>query len=374
MPLNRYLEWIQSAALPFWLSCAADSDGLFYETLTLDGIPDPSTELRIRTGFRQIYVFAEAGHLELVSRKEALALAEAIAARLVAIARSGDGRPGWPARFRRDGTITDGRRDLYDHAFALLAFAALAKAVGKPEHFRQIDETIDVIDQLASIHGGWNECDQAALPRRQNPHMHLFESSLALFEATAQSRFLDRAENIFDLFNNVFWDRRSGLLFEFFGPAWERSTKYQSDRFDPGHMAEWAWLLRRFDRASETPVRNLCESLYESAHLLGRKENGFLVDETDESGRPLANSFRLWPQTEFLKATIAEAEAQESPELLERAKVFCKRLQETYLTGMPEGTWCDRINSASERTATAIPASTLYHLFSVVPVILRVNG
>ena len=72
MSLRQYEEWIQNAALPFRFSCAEDSDGLFYETLTLYGIPDDSTELRIRTGFRQIYVFAEAGHLELVSRKEAL--------------------------------------------------------------------------------------------------------------------------------------------------------------------------------------------------------------------------------------------------------------------------------------------------------------
>ncbi len=373
MSLPRYVEWIRDAVLPCWLSCAADSTGLFFETLALDGKPNQSAELRLRTGMRQVYVFAEAGHLGLSPKEKAVDLAETIAARLVEVARSG-GRPGWPARFFRNGTITDCRRDLYDHAFALLAMATLVKAACKAEYLDLIDETIDVIDRLASIHGGWNECDRFTLPRRQNPHMHLFESCLALYEATLQSRFLERAGKIFELFNDVFWDGKSRLLTEFFGPAWERSNECRSYQFDPGHIAEWCWLLRRYARASQVPVSHLCEPLYESACRLGRRESGFLVDEMDEIGRPIVDSCRLWPQTEFLKATIVEAEAQGRPELLACAEDFCRALQTVYIEGMPSGTWCDRINLRGERISTAIPASTLYHLLSVVPEILRLES
>ena len=372
MSLAAYADWMRDEALPFWLTRAADADGLFHETLALDGTPMPDTERRLRTGMRQVYVFAHAAQLGLADRARSLDLAERMMARLRARAWAPDGRPGWVARFGRDGAVTDDRRDLYDHAFALHALAALYLATGHADHAGSIDATLDVVDRvLAAPHGGWAESDRHELPRRQNPHMHLFEASLALFEATGEARHLARAGDILELFRDRLFDGATGLLGEFFALDWSRAPGPDGGRLEPGHMAEWVWLLRRYERASAQPVDAVCATLLASAQRLGLTADGFLMDEVDAGGRPLRDRRRLWPQTEYLKALLVQHLATGEAGLLDAAEALVRRLFDSYLTDIPRGAWRDQFRLDGTSTAADIPASILYHAFAPVVEIMR---
>jgi mannose/cellobiose epimerase-like protein (N-acyl-D-glucosamine 2-epimerase family) len=373
MSLHRYVEWVRQVALPFWLARAADSSGVFYETLALDGVPEPNSQLRLRTGMRQAFVFAEAARWGLTDARVATQLAQAIVEQLRSIAWGANGRPGWAARFTRARKITDDRRNLYDHAFALLALSSLSRVTGDEKYLDWIAETMRVIDEdLAAPNGGWAESDRHELPRRQNPHMHLFEASLALFEATRNQQHLARAVEIFGLFRSRFFDAESGLLYEFFGPDWERSLRFRSDRLDPGHMAEWTWLLRRFSRIYDADVDGLCALLLARAQSLGLTPDGFLADEVDVKGKALVDRRRLWPQTEYLKALIVEAGYDNRT--LNEAADFAGHLFANYLRRAPPGGWCDQFSLAGTPTARNIPASTLYHLLGPALEILRIDG
>ncbi len=266
----------------------------------------------------------------------------------------------------------DFRRDLYDHAFVLHALGVLYQATNNPRYLTWIDETLAMIDYgLSASHGGWAENDRRDLPRRQNPHMHLFEASLALYETTGEARHLARAGEIFGLFRSRFFDEDTGFLREFFGPAWEISQSFDSERIYPGHMAEWAWLLRRYQRVTAWPVDRLCATLLENAIRLGRDSSGFLRDLVDLTGRPLVDRRRLWPQTEYLKALIVEGSKTNDSAMLAEADAFSERLFSTYLSNTPSGTWLDEFTVDGELSATGIPASTLYHLFAVAVEILQ---
>jgi mannose-6-phosphate isomerase len=375
MSLADYVGWVRDSALPFWRGCAVDEDGLFYETLALDGTPQPEVELRLRTGMRQVYVFAHAAQLRLIDPPSALALAERLLDRLRACAWARDGRPGWAARFHRNGEITDDRRDLYDHAFALHALGHLHEATRNARYRRWIDETLAVIDEaLQAPHGGWAESDRSELPRRQNPHMHLFEACLALFETTGEARHLARAGEIFGLFRGRFFDEERGFLTEFFGPAWEASPDYHSERTYPGHLAEWTWLLRRYQRATGRPLDGLCAALLDNAVRLGRDASGFLVDLVDVTGRPVVDQRRLWVQTEYLKALVVQGTVGKRAALLRDADALVQRLFATYLAGVPRGAWLDQFTLDGRPSATAIPASSLYHLFAAAVEIGRLPG
>jgi len=373
--LDRYMAWMREAALPFWLERSADARGLFHETLTLDGTPAPGP-LRLRTGMRQAYVFAHAAQLGLLDRDQGLRLATRMMDVLAALAWAPDGHPGWIARFDRGGAVLDDRRDLYDHAFALLALGHLAQATGEARYRTWINQTIAVVDGMQAPHGGWHQSDRRELPRSQNPHMHLFEASLALFEITGEARHLSRAGEIFGLLRGNFLDPETGLLTEFLGPAWERSSAFRSERLDPGHMMEWTWLLRRYERATGHPVEALCGAFFGDALRLGRDPAGFLVDEVTVKGEPLVHWRRLWPQTEYLKALIVQAAATSGAGregLLAEADALAERLLASYLAASPDGTWCDRFDLDGRPTATTVPASTLYHLLAPTAEILRLR-
>lgn len=157
-----------------------------------------------------------------------------------------------------------------------------------------------------------------------------------------------------------------------FGPAWERSLRFRSDRLDPGHMAEWTWLLRRFSRIYDADVDGLCALLLARAQSLGLTPDGFLADEVDVNGKALVDRRRLWPQTEYLKALIVEA-GYDSRTINEAAD-FADHLHTNYLRPAPPGGWCDQFSLAGTPTARNIPASTLYHLFVPALEILRLGA
>jgi mannose/cellobiose epimerase-like protein (N-acyl-D-glucosamine 2-epimerase family) len=372
--LNRYVEWLRTDSLPAWDAVGFDADnGLFFERLTLEGEPDRTAGLRIRTHMRQVYTFAHAALLGMAPAEAALAKAKRGMERARSLAYAPDGRPGWAHSITRDGCITDARRDLYDHAFVLHALAWVFKATGDPTYRALIAATLAAIDELmAAPHGGWAESERHELPRRQNPHMHLFEACLALFETTGEAEHLMRADAIFALFRARFFDAEQGVLREFFGHDWQLGNGFGSGRLDPGHFMEWVWLLRRYARSSGADVEVYCATLIASGERLGF-HGGFLVDEISLDGRPLVDGRRLWPQTEHIKAHLVQYEATGDRRHLQRAEEVTDRLFATYLAGPKPGLWIDRFTLDGRIAVDHVPASIPYHLFAVAAEVLRLG-
>jgi len=374
MSLARYVDWVRTT-LPFWQERSLDpATGLFRERLRLDGTPDAACDLRVRTHMRQAYVFAHAAVLGLLPRAPALAAAGTAMASIRARAWGTGGVPGWAHRLAPDGGVADPRRDLYDHAFALHALAWMAEATGEAAYRRWADETLAAIDVLmAAPAGGWAESDRHELPRRQNPHMHLLEACLALYETGGEPRHLARAAEIVALFRTRFFDEEIGTLREFFGPRWETGEAWRSDRLDPGHMMEWVWLLRRYERASGQPVARHAALLFGAAEHIGTTQGGFLLDEVDPTGRPVSDGCRLWPQTEYLKACLVEFGASGDRGFLTKGDAMAGRMLEVYLDRPRPGLWIDRFDLAGRPAADRVPAGILYHLLAPVVEYLRLD-
>ena len=140
---------------------------------------------------RQIHAYA------LAARRgwhaDAIALVERAFASMVRDYHGRDDREGWIFSIRRDGAVVDTRRDLYTHAFVLLAIASYVEATGHREALALADETLAFIERhmAAPAGGGFvEELPPNGGVRRQNPHMHLFEGLLALWECSRQERHL----------------------------------------------------------------------------------------------------------------------------------------------------------------------------------------
>lgn len=373
MHLTRLTRFFVEEALPVWARTSFDErSGHFMEALELDGSADQSGIVRTRTAARQIYVFAHASVLG-VAPEGALDKSERAFANLHATAWTAGNKPGYARAFNRfTGDVTDPERDLYDHACVLLALAWLWKATGK-EHYRLLaDKLLEAIDvTLAAPFGGWAEDSAGSLPRRQNPHMHFFESCLALCEIAEDTAYAGRTDALFDLFRSKFFEGEHGPLREFFGLDWEVSERFGSHRLEPGHMVEWVWLVRRYAKLRNRDEDALCTALLETAVAIGQdRPTPFLVDEALEDGTPLKQSRRLWPQAELLKAYIMQHEALGDPEYHGKAEELAEALLGTYLTGAPKGCWRDCFDLAGNPVSRTIPASSLYHLWSGIAELL----
>jgi mannose/cellobiose epimerase-like protein (N-acyl-D-glucosamine 2-epimerase family) len=365
-------NWAIETALPFWAGAGVDAQrGGFHERLQLDGTPDRACPRRTRVQARQIYVYAHAAALGWYPEGTGVAL-HALEF-MLAKCRAPDGAPGYVHRLAADNSVLDPLRDTYDHAFVLLALAWLARASGDAQVRALIDEVLAFMDERLSASDGTllEGClplfDQKPPPepRRQNPHMHAYESMLALQETIAHPLAPARAQALRNLLETNFLDQRTGTIGEYFTDDWRRWPDARGELAEPGHHAEWSWLLRRHQRLCGVEAEPLADHLLKVARRAADPATGFIADEVDCTGAIRKASRRCWPQTELAKALLAAAEAG-SPRAADQAADVLRGIEAHYLAGPFPGGWIDQFDAFGRRLADTVPASTFYHLFGAI--------
>jgi mannose/cellobiose epimerase-like protein (N-acyl-D-glucosamine 2-epimerase family) len=357
-------------ALPLWSGEGWDrATGGFIDRLSPDGRADAQAPRRIMVQARQIYCFAKAAQMGWYPQGREVALKGLDY--LLTKAKSPDGKPGFVHVLTPEGAVLKPGRDTYDHAFVLLALATVY-ALDRDAQIRgEIDALCHFLDtQLRSPHGGFLEGLPASMPRRQNPHMHLFEAMIAAFDATHDNVFQNRAGDFFALFLTNLYDKQKQLLGEYFEEDWSRIEPVS---IEPGHQAEWAWLLKGFERITGCPTGRFRGELLASALRYRDAATGCLIDEGDTAGNVKRHTRRLWPQTELAKAWIAQAEAGDAG-AADEARGALVRLERHYLCHPVAGGWHDQFDRDGNSLVATIPASSFYHVLCAVTEAEQVLG
>ncbi|HEY8610740.1 MAG TPA: AGE family epimerase/isomerase [Roseomonas sp.] len=363
--LDQAWTWLRDTTWPLWLEHGVDWPRRgFHESLALDGLRCPAPFRRLRVVARQVFVFAEAHAAGLPRAAEAVELGVDF---LRNRARQADG--GYAQRFGLDGAVLDPHRDLYDHAFVLLALASAARVLPAEPLRREALGLLAYLDSgFRHPQGGYVEGLPPALPRRQNPHMHLLEACLAAWEAFGEAVFLARAGELVELFLTRFLDPATGTLPEYFGETLEPLREEGRHEVEPGHHCEWVWLLdwqRRAAGATEGAEAAASRLLaFVDRHGLN-PALGTACDVVWSDGAVKEAGSRLWPQTERLKAEALRPDA--APEGLGRARNALWR----HIAGAPPGLWFERLDPEGRPLAGPAPASSLYHLTAGILVARR---
>lgn len=358
--IDALTDWYVGLVLPLWARVGTDEFGAFYESLDFSGRPLTGQARRVRVQCRQVHTFTGAARRGWLSEGEAIA-ARAFR-RLVETACPGDGARGCIHTLDDAGAVVSELRDLYDQAFLLLACASRVDAANDPIARGLADRTIAFLDrELASGHGGFLEDDERRTPRRQNPHMHLFEAFLALHAATRDDEWLSLARALERLFDARFFDREHGVLREFFNDDWTLDPEF-GDRLEPGHMAEWRYLIDRFAALAGEDRARAKRLLYDGA--LKFADGPFLPNRARLGDAP-RGARRLWPQTEMLRASLLAARDGDGAAAV-RALDLIDALFATYFNQPTLGLWCDEYDADGAPIAKDVPASILYHIHEAV--------
>ena len=356
--------------LPLWSNEGWDrASGGFVDRLHPDGRADVSAPRRVFVQARQIYCFAKAAQMAWYPEGREIALKGLD--HLLTRAKGPDGRPGFVHTLAPDGGVLDPLRDSYDQAFVLLALATVYALDRDAQIRSEIDALLSFLDaQLRSPHGGFLEGLPASLPRRQNPQMHLFEAMIAAFDATHDMAFQQRAGQFFALFLANLDDKQTRVLGEYFEDDW---SKIEPVSVEPGHQAEWVWLLKGFERITGCPTGRHRGELLASALRYRDEATGCLIDEGGTEGRIRRHTKRLWPQSEMAKAWIAQAEAGEVG-AADEARAALTRLERHYLRHPVAGGWYDQFDRDGNSLVATIPASSFYHVVCAVAEAEQVLG
>lgn len=351
--------WLCRVVAPLWSQRGRTASGLFAERMTHSGEPDESY-FRVFVQARHIFAFATIGRLGWDGPWRAL-IAETISA-LVNGARRADGF--FVHLLDAAARPLDDRADLYDQAFVLFALANAGAALGEHRWFDIAEDLLGAIKRdWTHPAGGFTEGEIAdPRVRRQNPHMHLLEATIALAEASGRAVFAAQAEAIANLAATRFIDPATGALLEYFTNTLEPAPGIEGRIVEPGHCFEWAWLFERLSAGGRADLLAVADALIGFARTYGIcARRGVCINEVLTDGSVHDATARLWPQTERIKAaairyrrTGCEAEAAETATAL-------RGLARYYAVPVP-GLWRDKLKVDGTFIEELAPGSSLYHI------------
>ncbi|MES2675403.1 MAG: AGE family epimerase/isomerase [Pseudomonadota bacterium] len=358
---NRLQHWLKNDAIPLWLERGMDpKTQAHYERLLPSGAPDLEASVRVRVQARQAFFFTLAADRGWCDQ------GQQVAQNLLGFVQKHAAHPtaggGYTHLMDKNFKVVDIKQDIYDHAFSILANAWYYRAFGDKAALATAEKLVAHLDaRFGSIYGGWIEGDYEYPCRRQNPHMHLFEAFLALYDATGDAKWLARVGELFALFQSRFFDPEQQVLFEFFQNDWQRCADAKGDVVEPGHMMEWVWLLDWYGRRSGRPVSQYTKVLFEKGIAIGMDKSGLLFDAVAADGRVIDKNKRCWGITELIKASLIQVR-EGNPGAEKIAIKAVNDLFDYYLCAATPGSYIDQRGAEDEVVVDVAPASTLYHL------------
>ncbi|MEQ3746819.1 MAG: AGE family epimerase/isomerase [Henriciella sp.] len=359
-------SWLYEASFPFWAERARHSKTGFVEAVRLDGSSLPAAGSRVRVQARQTYSFALAASLGWKS-KQARDLVDYGVDALVHNCRRADGLYG--KVLNHDGGLLDDAAQLYDTAFALLAFATTEKqfpgAASAP--LASVIAAIEAHLRRPAHEEGFAETLPKPESRNQNPHMHLFEASLASFELDHAQSELSRVREIEQLMEQRFFDPAVKGLRELFAADW---GAHPADHFEVGHQYEWVWLLNKRMRLYGSRASTTMNLLYKKAVSLTGPDGEIYLSHNHD-GSLKSGSQRCWGLTEALKAHLVQF-TRGDIKAGQHAIAAFDRLWSMHIAPAAEGGWIDQYNQDGNAVSKDIPASTGYHIYLAFAELQRV--
>lgn len=356
---HRFADWLRLRALPTWSTLGLGAEGGFAEALTLHGRAF-SVPRRARVQARQIFVYGQAGAMGWQGPWRPILTS--------ALNRLYDSylKPDGFARtlLTPEGAPLDETAMLYDQAFILFALSA-AKAAGleDPTIEPRAAKLRDGLIAEALPNGAMQE--KGKYPYQSNAHMHLLEACLAWEAISDDAAWKQLADRVAHLAMDVFIDAEGGYLREFFGEDWKPAAGEDGRLVEPGHQFEWAWLLTRYG-VSRNNDRAIvaARKLYANGRIGIAEPAMVAYDALNDDLTVRSQRSRLWPQTEWLKASLILAEHSvdgERTSLLEDAAAAQRALW-LYLT--PDGMWRDKRLANGKFIDEPAPASSFYHIIA----------
>jgi mannose-6-phosphate isomerase len=228
------------------------------------------------------------------------------------------------------------------------------RALDAPELIEEADRIFAQLDEShAHPDGGYHETLPPRSPRRQNPHMHLFEAS-------GRERHLARARDLLKLLEQRFFDASRGNVHELLGEGLAPFHSHRAELVEPGHAFEWVALIWRDCRLSGLPVPACAERLYHAARRAALAGGAVPLSATS-FGAPVDRSRRIWPQTEALRAHVALASVGDQS-AAQRAMRQLDEIFKNHLDPAPEGGWVDHIDADGRPLVDFMTAATGYHV------------
>ena len=317
---------------------------------------------------RQLYVFSTWG--TLLANPSYLAFADYVYESLVQ--HFPGEKPGsWVDKVSADKEFLpiDASMSLYSHAFVIFGMATYASLRGSKEANAHIQSSLKFLDQFflrndasglfySQLNAMYQPATQQLL---QNPHMHLFEALLQLYALTKRQDVLFRLKQLYQKFIHSFLHGHAIIEKAF-------SNTETDITIEPGHLAEWAWLMRWADTLfGETLYVPTGQQLLQSCVRFGWDQaHGGIFDILSYPDlQVVKESKRLWPQLELIKALLAYPKDDTLQTVYGCSIENVAGLLMRYYMKM-DGSWFEHLQKDLQPELGVMPLSSIYHMSMAV--------
>jgi mannose/cellobiose epimerase-like protein (N-acyl-D-glucosamine 2-epimerase family) len=347
------------------------------------GNPDPRQDHSLFVTTRMTHVF---GLAMLLRFPDAERFASAGVAALRGPLRDAE-HGGWFASVgpAPEHQPTDATKQMYGHAFVVLAGATAATA-GVPGGRELLDEALAVVDRhlwdeeagacRESFDAAWQHGEDY---RGANSNMHAVEAFLAAADAGADPVWAERALRIAERLIDQEAAAHRWRLPEHYDETWLVNLQYAADSpadpFRPygvtvGHLLEWSRLLVHLEAALERPPSWLvadARGLIDTALDIGWRTDGHpgLVYTVDQEDRPVVAQRMHWVAAEAVLAADVLARRTGEPAYAVTARELWQDVER--FVDLEHGSW------QHELSPDGTPGSTVwdgkpdvYHAFQAV--------
>ncbi len=224
---------------------------------------------------------------------------------------------GFFHRVSPEGKVIHGVKNLYAHAFALLAMSHIARVTGEDRYRAAALQTWDEInswmrDEKGGFRGEAQRDFSSLAPGvgSQNPMMHLFEALLALHDATRDPVALAGVKSVGDFVLYRLLKGTpdgGGYIPEWYDENWQPlPTRDKGGYVDLGHQFEWVHLLMAAEKRGLSGVYGQsAERLLKFAVKVGYDEtDGGVFTKMYPDGTVDRSKF-WWQQVEGMRAFLA---------------------------------------------------------------------
>jgi mannose-6-phosphate isomerase len=345
----------------------------FHEQLTLDLKPAGPAHRRLHLTARLLFVLSCAPRV--ASASVPAGMIETVF-RLLAERFHDADQGGFCATLDLDGNKLDRRKDLYGHAFVLFALAAYGAVSGDPTAWVVARDTQAALERHLRTAGGWFAAGAAAdwsgrdEALAQNPNMHLLEAYLALEAADPGGGWAAQADLLVAVFHDHLYDPAQSVLGEFYD-AGGNPHPQTGGQVEPGHQFEWSWLLHAHAAARGVAPPAAAGALIDRAQATGvDPERGGIWDRISRGGAVLAQTKRIWPVCEAVKAHAARWRVTGTADDLAMMREWLDFLFRRYLR--PAGCWIETLERDLAPAPGHMPGTTPYHLLMMAAEVLPI--
>lgn len=264
---------------------------------------------------------------------------------------------GFLWRVHQDGSPLEPLKHTYGHAFTIFGLSEYARATGQTDAADTARRTLAILHEKAAGPSGgfltlmdrdWQPTDRK---RSQNPHMHLLEACLSLYDVTADPLAIDTALQIATLAAEKFINPRFGCLEEYFAQDWSLFPDESAGPLQTGHQFEWCWLLHRLaDRTHQQHWRQIGDQLMDWALRYGTDSHcGGFHNTCTRSGVLVDTEKNHWVQSEALRTLLYQIVSRRRDDLRDlftTAATFALN----HLADAQYGGWYTQVSAAGAPT------------------------